>query len=142
MPNDLHNEIKCSRALAPVVVTDGTPQVSTILDTALFGSNELVVVLGALADLDATWVVLLEEGDNSGLSDAAAVADADLLGVEGAPSFIFSDDNKTYKLGYKGKKRYLRATIDDVTTNTGNAPMAAIWVQSHPRSGPQSAQLV
>jgi hypothetical protein len=78
MPRDLHNLSKFSRALAPVAATtDNTAYVSTILDTANFDANELVLLLGSLADADATFTSLFEEGDDSNLSDAAAVSSTD-----------------------------------------------------------------
>lgn len=134
---DLHNNIKASNAINPVVVTDDTAQVSAILDTANFFANELVICTGTLADVDATFTVLLEEGDNSALSDNAAVADADMLGTEALASFTFADDGEPRKLGYKGSKRYIRATITPAN-NTGNAPIAALWIQSGSRKPPLS----
>ena len=96
---DLHNNIKVSRALSPVSVADTTAQVSQILDTANFAANELVIATGSIADADATFTILIEEGDNSALSDASAVADADLLGTEALAAFQFDDDNETRKIG-------------------------------------------
>ncbi len=134
---DLHNSIKSSRAISPVSVADNTAAVSQILDTANFNAHELLIATGSIADADATFAVLIEEGDNSALSDAAAVADADLLGTESAASFQFDDDNETRKIGYIGAKRYIRATI----TPTGNASAAlisAVWLQAGARVAPQS----
>jgi len=134
---DLHNSIKSSRAISPVSVADNTAAVSQILDTANFNAHELLIATGSIADADATFAVLIEEGDNSALSDAAAVADADLLGTESAASFQFDDDNETRKIGYIGAKRYIRATI----TPTGNASAAlisAVWLQAGARVVPQS----
>lgn len=134
---DLHNNIKFSNAINPVVATDDTPLVSAILDTANFFENELAICTGTLADSDATFTILLEEGDESNLSDNSAVADADMLGTEAAASFTFAADGETRKLGYKGAKRYIRATITPAN-NTGNAPIAAMWVQGGARKSPQS----
>ena len=135
---DLHNNIKASRVLSPAAaVTDNTAQVGEIIDNAGFGSLEYIIALGALADADATFAVLLEEGNESDLSDNAAVADADLIGTEAAASFQFDDDDSAKKLGYKGKKRYSRLTITPAA-NTGNAFIAAVAVQSHPRKAPVS----
>lgn len=134
---DLHNSIKVSRAISPVSVADTTAAVSQILDTANFNAHELLIATGSIADADATFAVLIEEGDNSALSDAAAVADADLLGTESAASFQYDDDNEVRKVGYIGSKRYIRATI----TPTGNASAAlisAVWLQSGARVAPQS----
>jgi len=134
---DLHNSIKVSRAISPVSVSDNTAAVSQILDTANFNAHELLIATGSIADADATFAVLIEEGDNSALSDASAVADADLLGTEATAGFQFDDDNETRKIGYIGAKRYIRATI----TPTGNASAAlisALWLQAGARVEPQS----
>lgn len=134
---DMHNDTKFSRALSPVVVADNTAQVSQILDTANFSRHELAILTGTLADVDATFTVLLEEGDAANLSDAAAVADDDLLGTEAAASFTFANDDVVRKIGYKGRKRYIRATITPAN-NAGNAALAAVWVQRGARKQPVS----
>lgn len=135
---ELHNNIKCSRAISPAAaVTDNTAYVSQILDTANFQNNELVLQIGALADADATFTVLMEEGDQSNLSDNSAVADADLLGTEAGASFQFDDDNETRKIGYIGKKRYIRATVTPAN-NSGNAFLSGTWIQSGARKSPVS----
>ncbi len=47
-----------------------------------------------------TFAVLVEEGDDSGLSDAAAVADSDLLDTEALAGFDFADDDVVRKVAY------------------------------------------
>lgn len=132
---ELHNNVKFSRGISPVSVADTTPLVSQILDTANFGANELAIATGSIADADATFTVLIEEGDAADLSDASAVADADLLGTEAQAGFQFDDDNETRKIGYIGAKRYLRATITPVA-NASAALITAMWVQADPRKSP------
>lgn len=135
---DLHNNVKVSRAISPAAaVADDTAWVSQILDTAGYGHHELVINVGSLVDANATFTVLLEEGDNSALSDAAAVADADMIGTEALASFQFDDDNETRKLGYIGAKRYIRATITP-SGNGGDAYVSALWLQSGAAKGPIS----
>lgn len=132
---DLYNDIGIVRGISPVVVTDNTAQVSEIIDTQGYGSVTFGILTGTLADADATFTVLLEEGDNSALSDAAAVADSDLVGTEAGASFTFAADNATRKLGYTGSKRYVRLTITPAG-NSGNAPLAAFAVLGHPSVSP------
>lgn len=134
---DLHYDVKRSRALAPQVATDNTPLVSEILDTANFADNELLIQLGTIADADMTAVVLLEEGNESDLSDNSAVADEDMLGTEAEAGFNYGDDNETRKLGYIGAKRYIRATITP-SNNTGNLPISATWEQGGAHKSPVS----
>ena len=135
---DLHNRINPKRAISPAAaVADNTPFVSQILDMQGYEAAELIIQLGALADADATFTLLVEHGDAANLSDAAAVPDAQLLGLETEGSFIFSDDDKCRKIGYIGNKRYVRATITPVN-NTGNIFLSATWLQAYPRNMPSS----
>ena len=127
MNRDLHNAIKVSRAISPTRITDNTAAVSQIIDMAGYNSAEFIVATGTLADADATFTALLEEGATPTLSDNAAVAAADQLGS--LPSFIFSDDDKVFKVGYIGKRRYIRLTITP-GANTGNADISAICIQA------------
>lgn len=141
MSKDLHNNIEPARALDPVVVTDNTAQVSQIVDTANFHSVELLILTGTLSDADTTVTLLIEEGNQSNLSDAAAVADADLLGTEAGVNLTFAADSKVMKIGYTGSKRYLRATATPAN-NTGNIPIAMAWLKGNPRKGPRTSQQV
>src|SRR4051812_30786075 len=104
---DLMNSVHVKRAISPVSVSDNTAQVSQIIDTLGYGSLMFAIAIGSVADADATFAVLLEEGNAANLSDAAAVADADLLGTEALASFQFDDDNEVRNLGYVGSKRYV-----------------------------------
>src|SRR5262245_11261951 len=108
---DLHNNITVRRAISPVSVADNTAQVSQIIDTQGFHSLEFLIATGSIADADATFAVLVEDGNSSTLTDNAAVADAQLLGTEAAAGFQFDDDNEVRRIGYLGAKRYVRLTI-------------------------------
>lgn len=134
---DLFNNIKLKRALSPVSESGNTALVSEILDRAGFESVVLAIALGSLADANATFTVLLEESDD-GVS-FAAVADADLEGTEALAGFQYDDDNECRKLGYKGVKQYLRATITPAN-NSSAALVAAMWILGHPHQVPQADQ--
>lgn len=141
MPRDLFSEVKCSRGISPAAATtDNTAYVSQIVDTQNFDSTLFVGQLGSVADADATLTVLVEDGNVSNLSDNAAVADEYLIGVE-AMGLNFDSDNKTFKIGYKGLKRYVRVTITPAS-NTGNIFLAGVWIQGHARTSPQTTQVV
>jgi hypothetical protein len=135
---DLHNNIHVKRGISPAAaVADNTPFVSQIVDMAGYESAEFVILTGALADADATFAVLVEDGDAANLSDAAAVDDKFLLGTEALAGFTFSDDDKAFKIGYVGSKRYARVTVTPAN-NAGNAFVAGIWILGNPRSAPTS----
>lgn len=138
MRADLHNSIDVKRGLSPVAAgTDNTPYVSQIVDTAGYDSVEFLLMIGANTDADATFTVLVEDGDDSDLvDDGAAVADAFLLGTEALASFTFADDNECRKIGYIGTKRYVRVTVTPANNGAGNIFMAGLWLLGHPRNMP------
>lgn len=119
---DLYSQLTFRRAISPVSVADTTAQVSQIIDRQGFDSLVFAIATGSIADADATFTVLVEDGDASNLSDNAAVVDAELNGTEALAAFQFDDDNETRKIGYIGNKRYVRLTI----TPVGNASAALI----------------
>lgn len=120
---------------AVAAVTDNTAVVSGIVDRKGYGGLTFLIAAGTLADADATFTTLVEEGDQSNLSDAAAVADADLIGTEALAGFTFADDGEARKIGYKGAKRYVRCTVTPAN-NAGSAPIAVIPVLSSPSGAP------
>jgi hypothetical protein len=69
----------------------------------------------------------------SNLSDAAAVADADMVSMtngtapEAAAGYTFADDAETRAIGYLGTKRYIRLTVTPAA-NTGNQFVAGIAI--------------
>ena len=132
---DLHNNIHVKRAISPVSVSDTTAQVSQIIDRQGFGSLEFLIATGSIADADATFTVLVEEGDASDLTGGNAVADADLLGTEALAGFQFDDDNEVRKIGYVGNKRYVRMTVTPVG-NASAALLSAVAVLGHPSLTP------
>src|SRR5438552_2651322 len=111
--HDIHNRLSFLQAITPQTQTnDDTAIVSNIIDMAALMSLTFAIQVGTWTDANATSTVLLEEGDASNLSDAAAVDDKDMLpsgtGQEAAASPIFSDDLAVKLLSYVGTKRYVR----------------------------------
>lgn len=135
---DLMNDIHPIRAISPTAATtDNTAYVSQIIDRQGYDSLTFVIATGALADTDATFAVLIEDGDASDLSDAAAVADEELVGTEALAGFTYADDNETRKIGYVGGKRYVRMTVTP-SNNSGSVYLAAIAILGHPDQRPTS----
>lgn len=126
---DLFNNLDFKRGIAPAAATtDNTAAVSQILDMQGLSGAVFAILTGTESDADATFTVLAEEGDNSALSDNTTVNAVDLLGTAALASFLFSDDNKCFKLGFSASgKRYKRVTVTPAN-NTGNFFIAAVWV--------------
>lgn len=132
---DMMNNIHVRRAISPVSVADTTAQVSQIIDLQGFDSLTFAIATGSIADADATFVVLVDHGDAANLSDAAAVADNELIGTEVLAAFTFADDDETRKIGYRGNKRYVRLTITPVA-NASAAVLSAVAVLGRPTNAP------
>jgi hypothetical protein len=132
---DLYNHIEVRRAISPVSEAGDTPLVSQIIDRQGFDTLTFLIATGSIADANATFAVLVEDGNNSALSDNGAVSDAQLLGTEALAGFQFDDDNKVRKIGYVGDKRYVRLTITP-SGNSGAALVSAVAVLSQAATQP------
>lgn len=131
---DLHNIINPLLAIAPVSVADTTVTTSGAIDLQGYNACEFVLLTGSLADADATFTVEVDECDTSGGS-YTAVADSDLIGTEALASFVFSDDNKTRKIGYIGSKRFVKISITPAA-NASAALIAAVAILGVPCVAP------
>lgn len=123
MLRDLYSNLKVIGATV-AGPTDNTAVASPIVDTRDYQSVLFVVMTGTLVDADATFAAVMAESDNSNMSSSNAVADEDMIGLESAVGFLFSDDNFEGKIGYIGNKRYAQLTV----TPSGNASAAPITI--------------
>jgi hypothetical protein len=156
MAKDLFNRLKVVDAVeAPALNTNSdTDIVSAIVDRAGYESVLFVIINGALTDAGAVVSVKLEDGDDSGLSDAAAVPTAQIQldsssgRMDATPETGFhaaydqGDDNKSFKIGYLGDKRYLRLTISPVGNAAGDIPLAVTALLGNARHQPAGATQV
>jgi hypothetical protein len=134
---DLHNIIHPVPLIAPIAArTDNTAIVSAIIDRKGFESLELVIITGTNTDANATFAVLVEDGDNSGLSDNTAVDDTELLGTEALAGFTFADDVECRKIGYVGHKRYVRVTVTPSGNDSGNIFVSGVAILGDANLGP------
>lgn len=133
MNKELYSSYKVSNALDTQAITTDTTTAGDIIDTAGYSSLLFAIQSGTLTD--GTYTVLIEEGDDSGLSDAAAVADADLTNTESSASFAATDDNTVTKIGYVGSKRYVRLSLVSASTSSGGT-LGAIAIQGSPITAP------
>lgn len=136
---DMHNNIEPKVALSPEsAFTDDGTYVGPIIDRLGYQSVEFLIVAGKLLDAAATFTPSLEAGDAASLSDAAAVGASELLGTIANATFSEASDYLVKKLGYIGKKRYLRLTMTP-SGNTAEAFFAAVAVLGHADNKPSEA---
>ena len=114
---DLKNSVITKTAFNIQAISSNTTTAGVIIDGLGYESSLFIIQSGTLTD--GAYTILIEDGNDSGLSDAAAVADAFLLGTEAAASFALADDNTTKRIGYCGKKRYQRLSIVSSATSSG-----------------------
>ena len=138
MTKDTFHNIKQEVALNPQTIATDTTTVGSIIDTQDWESLVVGLISGTVTDGDYT--LLLEDGDDSALSDASVVADEFLLGTEAGASLTEdTDDGKMTKLGYLGCKRYVRVSVVSTNTSTGGI-VGAYSILSHGRYVPDSTQ--
>jgi hypothetical protein len=136
MRRDLFNNCNVKPLFPPAaaVVAD-IVQVSLTIDRSGYEGLSFFLVTGVLTDPDAVFNFVLEDGDDPALVDVAQVVAPNMLGTEVLASFNFASDNKCFKIGYLGAKRYVRARITPVG-NTGNLFVAGVAVLSGPKISP------
>jgi hypothetical protein len=141
---DFYHNSKVVQSLAPASRTADVN--GTGVDTAGFEGVTLEFNIGtAGVTLSSTDKIALkvEESDSSG-SGYSAVAAADLLGEESAGVVKTLTDSAgtpgTYRVGYTGSKRYVRAVLDYSGTHGTGTPTGANVVLSHPRHAPVTQQ--
>lgn len=142
MPNrEIHNDLHFVPLFAPLAAqtNSDTARVSAIIDTANYNAVEFVLINGTNTDANATFAVTLDDGDNSALSDAAAVSASNLLvGTLALAAFTFADDVECRKFGYLGTKRYVRVTVTPTGNNSGDWFMSGVAVLGYPAVSPTS----
>jgi hypothetical protein len=124
--------------------TDNTAIVSRIIDMQGFQSATFVLETGTNTDTNATFAVLVEDGNTvdsiaapTALSDAAPVEDKYLIGTEALAGFTAADDdNKCRKIGYVGSKRFVRLTVTPSGNDSGNIFLAGVAILGHPANAP------
>lgn len=136
---DQASNLKVARDISPLTQTNAdTAIVGQIVDGAGFESVTRFIAYGNITDANVTLVTLLEEGDDAALADAAAVADADMVGTEVGVTPLLSNDNTQYKLGYIGSKRYTRLTVTPTGNDAGAISVSSVAVLGNPRHAPVS----
>lgn len=134
MEYDLHNSVLQKVALNTSAISTNTTTAGAIIDTAGFESIEFIIQSATLTD--GAYAIKLEDGDDSGLSDAADVSSDLVLG--GLPSFADTDDNTVKRVGSISKKRYQRLSIVSTSVTTGGT-LSAVAILGNPRVAPTAA---
>jgi len=144
---DLHSNIKPVSVVDPISIA--ATQTAQEVDLAGFNSAEIIWMTGLEGGTLAStlgWSVTLTHADDDGTGVAgsyANVAAADVLGVTPASGVIFlvddpAEDNKLYRCGYVGGKRFIKLLITEIGTTTG-MPQALLVIKGDPLDAPTVA---
>jgi hypothetical protein len=124
----LDDRLEQSLGLNPQDIITDTTTNGNIIDMQGYDSVIFYFSVGTVSD--GTYTPLIQEGDESDLSDATAVSDADLTDTEA--NAALSESNTIKKIGYTGSKRYIRFNVVSASTSSGATGVNAIAVQGHP----------
>lgn len=132
MEYDISTKLNQALAFNTQAIASSTTTVGNILDTQGYEALDLSLVTGTITDGD--YALTIEHGDDSGLSDAATVPAASIIGT--LPAFTEdTDDDSVLHCGYIGKKRYVRVSV--VSTNvTSGGTVSVLATFGHPYSAP------
>lgn len=143
------NELKRVRSISPVAIgTTGTGQTGKIVDRRPTVNGQVINYRRVVFELDfgtitatgAAYTLVVKEGDVTGTM--TSIADADLDGTEAAavPAAAASrtsgsNKNVSFRLGYKGTKRYVQVSKLSSTVTAGT-PVAATVLLMDPDQAP------
>ena len=140
--NSLAEKMIVKRSVSPVAIgTTGTGQTGKIIDRKGYKGVEFIVEYGAITATNAAFTLVVKEGDVT--STMTSIADGDLIGTEvGAVPATGtrtsgSTKNVTYRLGYKGLKRYVQVFKLSCTATAG-PPVSAQVLLYDPEQSPTS----
>ena len=126
---DIHNNLAFEIGL-PIDTYTATA-VSEIVDTLRYEGVEFITPIGTM--VDGSWAITVEEGDDAALADAQAV-DSDFI-IYNAATDLVVDNTKSdtvLKLGYVGKKRYVRVTYTEAGAASSGGVFGMVVVKGKP----------
>jgi hypothetical protein len=128
---EIYSTTRAKTSLVPAARTASANGTGVDRNDNGLGYQDALVVVHTGTITDGTHTIELQESDDN--SSFSAVADANLVGTE--PAIVAADDNKTYEIGYRGTKRYLRVIVTAAGTTTGGV-YGAVILLANPRVAP------
>jgi hypothetical protein len=132
MNREQYSNFYAINAFDTQTISSDTTTSGDIIDTA--GYDSLLFAIQAGTITAGTITPVIEHGDDSALSDAANVADADLYPTEALAAFAATDDNVVKRIAYIGTKRYVRLKL--TTASSANLVVGAIAILANALSKP------
>lgn len=99
-------------------ISTDTTTAGPIFDTAEYEMG-FSAFIACVAYTDGTYTMLIQEGDESDLSDAATISTDKLIGSLPAVSALTTDGAESTSVGIHSNKRYVRVSVVSTSTTTG-----------------------
>jgi hypothetical protein len=131
---DHSSEIKIVHSVPPAVHT-ASATVGAIIDTQGYESCTFVVHIGVA--INGSFTVLLEEDEAAGFGSSSVLGSAERIGA--LPTLAAADENKVFRVGTVGKKRYQRLTLTEGSANSAGV-VGVTCILAHAKEIPTSAQ--
>jgi len=136
--NDITTAIGYDVAFTTQAIVSDTTTTGAIIDSQGFESVDFSIVTGTITD--GTYTLIIEDGEDPGLSDAAVIA-TDLLvfssGQTALPTFDLNDDDIVKHFGIVNHKRYSRLKIVSAGTTSGGT-FTVVAMKGHAAKKPTS----
>jgi len=120
---DLKNNITISNALNIATISTNTTTVGIEIDTAFYQGATFNFKLGTRTD--GSYLPVITESDTSGGS-FTAVDSSFLIGTPTA----LTASHTSQRIGYVGKKRYIKASITSTSVTTGSTATVDVILSS------------
>jgi hypothetical protein len=130
---DLYNLVAVQGGLNIGAITTNTTTNGLIVDTQ--GSYSVMWAIHSGTITDGVYNVQIREGDMANLSDGTLTSADFIIGDVADARFVAADDNAVKKIGYAGKKRYVRLEIVSTAVTSGGT-LSASALLGHPRHAP------
>ena len=130
---DLYNLVAVQGGLNIGAITTNTTTNGLIVDTQ--GSYSVMWAIHSGTITDGVYNVQIREGDMANLSDGTLTSADFIIGNVADARFVAADDNAVKKIGYAGKKRYVRLEIVSTAVTSGRT-LSASALLGHPRHAP------
>lgn len=134
---DIEAVLGAEVALNTQAVSTDTTTNGEAINLSGFEGVLFVPFAGALTD--GGYTPLIQESDDSNISNATNVADADLLpsGTGQEASAALDTSNTASKIGYRGTKQYVFCSLVSANTTTGG-DVGVVAIKGHPKQAPVS----
>lgn len=121
---DLHHQINTAKALDIQSITTDTTTAGVVIDTHNYNGIEFVIQAGTITD--GTFTPKLEHDDNVSMVAPDEVPAAFRIGTYAEATFNSAASGETRRIGYVGKKRYVKLSFVSTGTTSGGTIGASV----------------